>query len=177
MSRPIRVNWICYTCVSTIAITSTVYYKLYSTRKIAVLEPLSTVTAVRCIICLATTMLKTLFFCSGLADRMAVRSWDRPRKRRPAVHPRYSPTSRPLERGQYIYSHYTPPPVQPNIQVFGVRSVAATCLSCWLLFCLSVNTFRKVFVYFADCDRWRYGKALCDLKFSQMEGNGQKFAN
>ena len=36
-------------------------------------------------------------------------------------------------------------------------------------------TGRKGWADCAVCDWWRYCKALCDVKFSQMEGNGRKF--
>ena len=36
------------------------------------------------------------------------------------------------------------------------------------------GTVRKVLADFAVCDWWRYYKALCDVKFSQMKGNCRK---
>ena len=40
---------------------------------------------------------------------------------------------------------------------------------------MNVYTNRKVLADFDACDWWRYCKALCDLKFSRIEGNGRKF--
>ena len=37
-------------------------------------------------------------------------------------------------------------------------------------------TVRKVLADFAVCDWWHYCKALCDIKFSPIEGNGRKFS-
>ena len=40
---------------------------------------------------------------------------------------------------------------------------------------LILYTVRKVCADFAVYDLWRYCKDLCDVKFSQIEGNGRKF--
>ena len=37
------------------------------------------------------------------------------------------------------------------------------------------HTVRKVLADFALCNVWRYCKALCDVRFSQVEENGRKF--
>ena len=39
------------------------------------------------------------------------------------------------------------------------------------------HTVRKVLLVFAVWDRRRYCKALCDVKFSQIEGNGREFSH
>ena len=39
----------------------------------------------------------------------------------------------------------------------------------------SVHTLRKVLADFAVCDRWCYCKALCDVMFSQIDGNDRTF--
>ena len=36
-------------------------------------------------------------------------------------------------------------------------------------------TVRNVLVDFSVCDWWRYCKALCDVKFRKIEGNGRTF--
>ena len=36
-------------------------------------------------------------------------------------------------------------------------------------------TVRKILADYAVCDRRRYCKAACDVKFSQIEGNSRKF--
>ena len=38
----------------------------------------------------------------------------------------------------------------------------------------TMHTVRKVLAEFAVCNWWRYCKAVCDVKFSQIEGNGKK---
>ena len=43
------------------------------------------------------------------------------------------------------------------------------------MFRISAFTARKVLADFAECDFGRYCKALCDVKFCQIEGNGRKF--
>ena len=40
---------------------------------------------------------------------------------------------------------------------------------------LDLHTVRKVMVDFAECDWWRNCRALYDVKFSQIEGNGRNF--
>ena len=39
------------------------------------------------------------------------------------------------------------------------------------------NFIRTVLADFALCDWWRYYKALCDVKFRQIEGNGRQFSH
>ena len=41
----------------------------------------------------------------------------------------------------------------------------------------SMYTVRTVLADFAVCDWWRYCTALCDVKFSQIVGNGGKFSH
>ena len=41
----------------------------------------------------------------------------------------------------------------------------------------SVYTVSKVLADFAVCDWWRCCKALCDVKFSQIEGKGRQFSH
>ena len=41
----------------------------------------------------------------------------------------------------------------------------------------TVHTVRNVLASYAACDWRRYCKALCDEKFSQIEGNGRKFSS
>ena len=38
-------------------------------------------------------------------------------------------------------------------------------------------TVRKILADYAVCDRRRYCKALCDVKFSQIEGNSRTFCH
>ena len=40
-----------------------------------------------------------------------------------------------------------------------------------------LHTVRKVLADFAECDWWHYCKALCDVKFCQIAGNGRKFSH
>ena len=40
---------------------------------------------------------------------------------------------------------------------------------------LGLTLLEKVFADFALCDVWHYCKALCDVKFRQIKGNGRNF--
>ena len=66
------------------------------------------------------------------------------------------------------------------LKIYGGKSPPHVIMSvklCRRLYSCSLYTVRKVLADLAVFDWWRYCKALCDVKFLQIEGNGRKFSH